>query len=80
MTKLIEVRNVCRQAMSLTRVHFVKMNGRWVAQLFSEPSAIETFPSRFSTCVSWQTVGTRRDVDRIIRDQLTPENIGWTIE
>lgn len=68
--RLVEVEDVCGQAMSLTRVHFVKMNGRWVAQLFSDPS----------TCVSWQTVGTRRNVDRIIRNQLTPENIGWTVE
>ncbi len=79
MTKLIEVQDVCGQAMSLTRVHFVKMNGRWVAQLFSGSSRDQGQRVEY-TCVSWQTVGTRRNVDRIIRNQLTPENIGWTIE
>jgi len=51
-------------------VRFIKISGRWAAQIFADPE----------TCVSWQTVGTMRNVRRIIRDQLTPNKIPFTIE
>jgi len=56
--------------MHVHSIRFVKMNRRWVAQVFIDAN----------TCVSWQTVGSRRNVDRIVRTQLRPNGIRWTIE
>jgi len=52
-----------------TYVIFEKLNRKWVAQLY-----------RNDVCVSWQTVGTRQNVDTIIREQLIPNSIPATIQ
>ena len=51
------------------KVHFEKLNGHWVAQCY-----------RNGVCVSWQRVGTKRNVNRIIKKQLTPKSIPFTLE
>ena len=50
-------------------VIFEKLNGRWVAQLF-----------RNNACVSWQTVGTRKNVDAIIAGQLKPRSVNYKVK
>jgi hypothetical protein len=49
----------------ITGIHhiaFMKINRHWFAQIFSD----------LDTCISWQKVGTLRNVKKIIRDQLDP--------
>ena len=51
-------------------VRFVKVNGRWNAEIYADPD----------TCVSWQLVGSMKNVRQIIRHQLTPQGIPFTIK
>ena len=51
-------------------VRFTRMNRRWVAMIFVDEN----------TCTSWQTVGTRRNMNRIIRTQLDPQGISYTVD
>ena len=46
------------------------MNRRWVGQIYIDPN----------TTVSWQTVGSKKNVDKIIKTQLEPQGIPYTIE
>ena len=51
-------------------VHFAKVNRRWVAYIYLDPV----------TAVSQPVVGSRANVDVIIRTQLEPKGIPFTIE
>ena len=59
-----------RDINGIHHVRFVKMRRQWVAQIFVDSD----------TCVSWQTVGTKRNVDRIIKKQLGPLFIQALVE
>lgn len=59
-----------KQATIPALVHFAKVNRRWVAYIYADPV----------TAVSQQVVGSRVNVGVIIRTQLKPNGIPFTIE
>ena len=59
-----------RKNPQIHHVDFAKVNRRWVALIYIDPN----------TSVSQQTVGSKKNVDHIIKTQLEPQGIPYTIE
>jgi hypothetical protein len=59
-----------RKNAEIHHVDFMKLNRRWVALIYIDPN----------TSVSQQTVGTKKNVEHIIKTQLDPHGIPYTIE
>ncbi len=59
-----------RKNPQIHHVDFAKVNRRWVAYIYIDPN----------TTISQQTVGSKKNVDKIIKTQLEPQGIPYTIE
>ena len=59
-----------RKNTQIHHVDFAKVNRRWVAYIYIDPN----------TTISQQTVGSKKNVDKIIKTQLEPQGIPYTIE
>lgn len=62
--------SVSSETVGISHVVFVKVKRQWVAKIFTD----------LETCVSWQKVGSLRNVKRIIRNQLDPIMVQAIIE